>query len=140
MTIGGHSAGIGGLFYSEIDGSNNGTSSEQFDYAEDYNWRTGGADNYAEDYITNSTATLPATITGPLNYTVVPGDNTFGYVEFGNFDTSTGVLTQYTYASMRMSSLTIFVIPELSTWTMVFLGFAGLGLLAYRAPQKRAIA
>jgi hypothetical protein len=27
-------------------------------------------------------------------------------------------------------------VPEPSTWAMLFLGFAGLGFLAYRTPRK----
>ena len=35
---------------------------------------------------------------------------------------------------------TLSAVPEASTWAMMVIGFAGLGIAGYRASQKRAVA
>jgi hypothetical protein len=57
----------------------------------------------------NSRASF-ATSAGPLVISSVSGDVTF----------------------------TASVVPEISTWTMLLLGFLGVGIVAYRAPTRRA--
>ena len=37
-----------------------------------------------------------------------------------------------------MLAITLTAVPEASTWAMMFIGFAGLGVAGYRASQKRA--
>jgi hypothetical protein len=46
----------------------------------------------------------------------------------------------YTNDQTLTSNQTVFaVIPELSTWEMVMIGFAGLGFAGYRSTRKAAL-
>jgi hypothetical protein len=38
-----------------------------------------------------------------------------------------------------VDTLTIAAAPEVSTWLMMFMGFAGLGSVGYGANRKRAV-
>jgi PEP-CTERM motif len=46
---------------------------------------------------------------------------------------------QYAYGYGTVSTLTISSVPEPSTWTMLALGFAGLGFAGYRARKSVAV-
>jgi hypothetical protein len=37
---------------------------------------------------------------------------------------------------MALDNVAVSAVPELSTWAMMLLGFAGMGFLAYRKTQK----
>jgi hypothetical protein len=45
-----------------------------------------------------------------------------------------------TPASIDMTPTTYMDVPELSTWAMMVLGFAGIGFIAYRRKQSRSVA
>jgi hypothetical protein len=68
-------------------------------------------------------------IAGPGNPTP-PSTDYYGVV-VGYTDPIKGFTTDYTSANGLM-----FAAPEPSTWTMMVLGFAGLGFAGYRASRK----
>ena len=43
-------------------------------------------------------------------------------------------------SAFGVGTFTLTAVPEASTWAMMVVGFAGLGLAGYRASQKRAVA
>ena len=56
-----------------------------------------------------------------------------GNVAAGNFDSITSE-TKYLYGSVTVSG-----VPEVSTWAMMLLGFAGLGFAAHRRTKARSV-
>jgi hypothetical protein len=131
VTINGVTVSIGvPNSFGEIYGYNDGSTSEQYHEAD---YTTSNIDNYVYIDLISTTPSLPASITGPLNYTTGPDDYALGYFQISN-----GVTGQlaggYVYS---VSTLTISSgIPEPSTWAMMLTGFAGLGFAAFRRGQR----
>jgi hypothetical protein len=77
--------------------------------------------------------TLPATITVPFTYTVDPSTD----ILIASFQLGT-VAEADAYGYLRPTTLTVSIIPEASTWAMMLIGFAGLGLAGYRRARRSA--
>jgi hypothetical protein len=99
---------------------------------------------------TDLTEKLDITL-GAGSYAVVFGSGAFGadgWGGLGDQNDSIGSPSFFTYlswngnswatASMDGVRITVSGVPEASTWAMMLGGFAGLGLLGYRASHKRA--
>jgi hypothetical protein len=89
------------------------------------------SDVYSEAYVYAYDGSVPFSLTGPFTYTPTYS----GYLEFSNYvhDYTLGQDIQNTDVRARVTSLTVTSgIPELSTWAMMILGFAGVGFAAYR--------
>jgi hypothetical protein len=71
-------------------------------------------------------------LAAPFSYTYVTGGDNLGHFIFGadNLSLFSNTVTQTNPAS---------AVPEPSTWAMMILGFAGLGLMAYRRKSKPAL-
>jgi hypothetical protein len=58
--------------------------------------------------------------------------------EFGISDPTNTYETTYGNAYVNFSTLSISEVPEISTWAMMLIGFAGLGFAGHRASRKTA--
>jgi hypothetical protein len=67
---------------------------------------------------------------GPFNVTVT--DN--------NFNNIGDPLTLGSFTDVTISGIATGGVPELSTWAMMLIGFAGVGFVAYRRTKKRSAA
>jgi hypothetical protein len=119
LTIGGVSILIGGNSVGEIEGINNGPGafSEQLHRAYDTNLSA------VENSIFNYSGGLPATITTPFEYNVTSSDG--GSSDFSAFGASGNLSVSTLIVSLDPP---ITAVPETSTWAMLLLGFAGIGL------------
>ena len=93
-------------------------------------------------------AALPASIDTPFSYNFGPADQTSGrvYLYSSYFDVAHNTLVTTELTDIRASFLNVTVgidsvsaVPEPSTWAMMILGFAGVGLLAHRRKSKVAL-
>ena len=80
----------------------------------------------------------------PQNYasgTFLTGSSVFENQSLESLGLSVGEYTYTWGVGVHADSLTIKVgdVPELSTWTMMFLAFAGMGLAGYRKAKRAAI-
>lgn len=78
---------------------------------------------------------IPATIDDPFTFNLGPND--FGYGLMSITD-STGATAEAGFLPTTLT-YTVDSVPELSTWMMLVLGFAGLGVAGYRS-RRSAVA
>ena len=105
---------------------------------------TGGTVDDSLSLSISSTASFTYSITGtglmsPITSTpsAIPG----GFAVTNMFDLGDGSyvlhLTTLASASTVGGSLSVSAVPEVSTWAMMLLGFAGLGFAGYRQTKKQ---
>jgi hypothetical protein len=133
VTINGISRAFFGGFADNISAQNDGISSGiGFSYQ-------GVLDNGLIRNVTTGDSELfidapiyPNSLTGPL--TIMPtAQQRTGFVNFTSVDDSTDTFLTNTQVHARINEVEIAApVPELSTWAMMILGFAGVGFMAYR--------
>jgi hypothetical protein len=138
ITISGHSVSIGvPNYYGDIYGYSNGVYSEQFHEASRVTNGNISTDSHVTASISNSDATLPVGIIGPPTYTVKPPDTVGGFFQIDTHNNNTGA-GQFAWGRLTPLTLTVSAsVPEPSTWSMMLLGFVGLGLAARRAARRK---
>jgi len=97
-------------YIGEIVGCNYGCLAEQYHESDYYNYDAGNVYtyNFAENHIgPNTLFPLPASITTPFSYTVQPGDQQNGSVDFFSYDNITDTQTADTYVSANITNLTV---------------------------------
>jgi hypothetical protein len=83
----------------------------------------------------------------PFTYTLGPGDvgggtllvQNFGWSQNIPIQTSPGWLADIEFRAETVT-FSVAAVPELSTWAMMLIGFAGVGALAYRRKKNAALA
>jgi hypothetical protein len=119
-----------GLYYSELLVQNLATSGHFQSYAQVYS-KSGAI---LENYIYTNDPSAPnnlTSLTTPFSYTL---NTQYNYDNANSF--------QYGADDLALLSTTVTlsgVLPEPSTWAMMFLGFAGIGFMAYRRKSKPAV-
>jgi PEP-CTERM motif-containing protein len=91
-------------------------------------------------YVFGSSGTIPFSLDGPFSYTIAAGDS--GYLSYSGsvYDYVTAQQIESLTINGDVSTLTVSSgVPEPSTWTMLMLGFAGVGWMAYRRKAKPAL-
>ncbi|WP_145963750.1 hypothetical protein [Bradyrhizobium algeriense] len=84
---------------------------------------------YSQAHVYAYDGSVPFSLTGPFTYTPTYG----GTLQFYSHDYTLGQVIQNTSVYASVTSLTVTSgVPELSTWAMMILGFAGVGFAAYR--------
>ncbi len=91
---------------------------------------TGGSDQLDLRVSDSDFATLSNPTFGPIN--IIPATTNIGPVT-----TASGALIFRSFSDVQISGFTTDV-PEPSTWVMMLIGFAGIGLLAYRRQKRNA--
>ena len=141
LTINNHREFIGGSYFGIISGYNDGSYSQQNHAAGTVSFPGGiEHDDSVTTEIYNYSATLPASITSDFTYNIQPGDTVSGSFDFYTYDFGVGALVN-TYGNLDTTELSektgLSAIPEPSTWSMMLLGFAGLGIVGYRRTRRR---
>jgi hypothetical protein len=102
-------------------------------YGQQYHFaRANGGSSYvySEAYVYAYDGSVPFTLTGPFTYTPTGQNSHLNFYSRG-----TDGFGSYEYTSVRASVTSLTVtsgVPEPSTWAMIILGFAGVGITAYR--------
>jgi len=124
LTVHGHTFSFNPVSYSQLSGTGPSVG---------WNMQTAYARNHFHDTVLDSYIrandsgpyTVPVSISGNFVYHVLPGQTAIG-----------SFITQGTYVTASLDTLTISglapPVPEASTWAMMVLGFACLGLVASR--------
>jgi len=99
-----------------------------------YNAET-GTSGVVQASVMNFQSLVPLTIDKPFTYTVQPGDLTANEFDFGNNSGSAG--GEFTF--VNVTETIPGAVPEPSTWTLMLLGFAGIGFMAYRRKSTPAL-
>ena len=141
VTIKGIGASIGlPSYFGEISGYDNSYFSEQ--YATAISSNGDGSYNFINSYIYDYTGSIPAATVGPLVYAA--GLQDFWYAAFQIY-AANNMSAAFGYGDVS----TLIIVdppggfegaPEPSTWAMLALGFAGLGLAGARARRRAASA
>jgi hypothetical protein len=86
-------------------------------------------------------SSLPGPILLFLSFSggVSGGVITGGEVDFCDSPSCFNITTRYAYDPVGTFTPEIAAVPEPSTWAMMFLGFAGIGFMAYRRKSKLAL-
>ncbi len=143
VTIGSKTVAVPSSYFSEVYSQNPGYygSGEQYHLAESYSYDGNNYQyGYSQSYVYGNSGTIPYSLTGPFKYTLAGGD--YGYQNYENYAYNyTSGQQIYTYVNADVSSLTVTSgVPELSTWAMLMLGFAGLGFAGYRRGKSEGAA
>lgn len=136
VTINGKTQIIYGGYYSSVYAASLASGfSEMQQVAQDYN---DGKLRSIDSTIFNTLGTFPISLTAPFGpYAVRSTDTVRVIVDFDNLDAFGGnSLGRDAYALIDISMVTISAVPELTTSVMLFLGFAGLGFMAYRQAKS----
>lgn len=115
-----------------------------FDYS--HNNGTASSNGYAAQVTVADGNALAATV---LSTEVTQAFNQLGWAAFSQTFTANSDLTQLTFINTRggfnagiyldeVSVEAVAAVPEPSTWAMMILGFAGVGLMAYRRRNQNA--
>jgi hypothetical protein len=113
-------------YYSYTYATNNGSDfSQHFDTA----YSNSAASSHAT--VSASDTSIPPSIAA--TFTLNAGPDTTGYMNY--IDTNLG-----TDIEANFVSLTVSAVPEPSTWAMMILGFAGIGLMTYRRQNRVPVA
>jgi hypothetical protein len=123
---------IGGSYFGEIEGLNDGITSQSYHDVRDFFLYDPTTYDYNIMYnrIYSISALIPKSITTPYAYTVTAGDFAYGVAQFIHYDSSGS--QDYAIANLSPETLTVSVVPEPPTWAVMLLGLAGVGFAAYR--------
>lgn len=77
-----------------------------------------------------------STATSADFYVIQPWDNPPGQTLAAQLIDDSGKYADYYNGQFVASNFSVSAVPELSTWAMMMLGFAGLGFVGYRASRK----
>jgi PEP-CTERM motif len=137
LTINGVTVSIGVPNYNaQIYGQNEGTTSAEQAVAQNMEGVAGigvYTYNYVDNEVHSNTGNLPASITTPFTYTVNPmTDYATQDFQFETYNYNTDTFEAYADGQLSAETLTVTVVPEPSTWALMFIGFGGLGFAAYR--------
>jgi PEP-CTERM motif len=125
VTINGVTVSVGGSWYGYTYGENDGGAAGDLSEQQQFASNSSCGCEVMQNFIYNYDGTLPASISTPFNYTIVPTDHQFAYFQ----SPADGVI----YGNLTTLDVTVEgAVPEPSTWAMMILGFAGIGFMAYR--------
>jgi len=102
---------------------------EMLDLSSEKNWFTDNARN-SDDLNHAYMASFAGGLVGTS--IVLPG-------LYLGFEDVTGCPSDWNYQDLQFYTSSVGAVPELSTWGMMFVGFAGVGFIAYRRKSKPAI-
>ena len=133
LTINGHSFSFGGVTFpvnsAEMVGINNGPADPSNVFAE---VEANSDLNSLRDDLRLTNGGLPSSLVTPFSYTVHAGDGADFTDSFFQADTSKGLdRFEFGIAAVTLAS----GVPEPSTWAMILLGFACLGVAGYRGTK-----
>jgi len=124
VTLDGHTMTLMGSYSGAIAGYNSGTASESFQQVLDGK----GSPTVWTDFYNPTAGVMPASVTTNFGYKCIAGDSCSGFLYV---DSTDGI--QIADSTVSLVDLTTTpAVPELSTWAMMIVGFAGIGLKAYQ--------
>jgi hypothetical protein len=133
ITINGVGKAVGGSYFGEDFGYNDGSSSQQYHIAQS---GQPGQLQTLQNSISTHNGSLLASITTPFSHTVDANDSQTSYF----LDDLSGENFYANLTSLTVSEH-VTAVPEPSTWAMMLLGFAGVGFMTYsRRSQPAALA
>jgi hypothetical protein len=142
VTINGHSATIGGSYFGEIYGLNDGITSQTYHDVRDFFLYDPTTYDYNIMYnrIYSSSTLIPKSITTAYEYTVTGDDFAYGVVQFDHYSNPSGQLN-YAIANLSPETITVSIpaVPEPATLSRFATGVSIIGLLARRKKRKAAI-
>jgi hypothetical protein len=144
VTVNGISVDTFGPFFdSEIATYNSPSVSGQFYFLEDlHSDQNNSFKIILNDEIVVFNGSLPSTVTEPFFYLVTGADLFYrtGHFIFEIRDKESGDFLAGANIVATIDSLTISTaVPEPSTWAMMLIGFAGIGLMAYRRSRRYTV-
>jgi hypothetical protein len=85
---------------------------------------------YIQSLVSNSTGSLPITITSPFSYTIEPGDIAYSQLAFSSYNINTNTFTEDEIEVDAIGSIASTPLP--ASWTFLLIGFFGIGAVSYR--------
>jgi hypothetical protein len=134
VTVNGVTISIDPSYYSQIYGSQNGITGEQYHIVMSDDGTTHSS---SLAYISGNDPSIPSSITGPLILTPLTQYTTFAeYYQSSNDVVSADIQAAVTSLTVRPE---IAAVPEPSTWAMMIMGFFGVALMTYRQRKNTTL-
>ena len=133
VTINGYSVTIGGSYFGEIYGLNDGTTSQSYHDVRDFLLYDPTTYDYNIMYnrIYSTSALIPKSITTSYAYAVTGDDLAYGVVQFSHYSNPDGQI-DYAIANLSPETLTVSTVPAPAALPLFASGLALMGLLLWR--------